>query len=57
MFAVIKKPDPVTVLRICHSGETAVIAARLENNSVSPPEMTNITAVALDDVGYEETFF
>jgi phosphohistidine phosphatase SixA len=57
MFAVIKKADPVRVLRTCGTKEAALIAAQLEKDKVPLPERNLITAVVLDDGGYVDILF
>ena len=57
MFAVIKKTDPIVVLRTCNTREAALIAAQLEKSKVEASERGSITAVAMDDGGYEDILF
>ena len=57
MFAVIRKDEPVTVLRTCSTKEGAIIAAQLEKEKVEVAERGSITAVAMDDGGYEDILF
>ena len=57
MFAVIRKDKPVTVLRTCSTKEGALIAAQLEKEKVEVAERGSITAVAMDDGGYEDILF
>ena len=52
VFAVIRKTDPVIILR-----EAALIAAQLEKNKVEAAERGTITAVVMDDGGYEDILF
>ena len=56
MFAVIDKKRN-TVLRTCNSKETAIIAAQLEKDKLPSNERPQITAVVLDDGGYEDILF
>ena len=56
MFAVIDK-ETNTVLRTCNTNETAIIAAQLEKDKLPSNERHQITAVALDDGGYEDIMF
>ena len=48
MFAVIRKDEPVIVLRTCSTKEAALIAAQLEKEKVDVAERGSITAVAMD---------
>ncbi len=57
MFAVIRKDEPVTVLRTCSTKEAALIAAQLEKEKVDVTERGSITAVAMDDGGFEDILF
>lgn len=57
MFAVIRKDEQVTVLRTCSTKEGAIIAAQLEKEKVEVAERGSITAVAMDDGGYEDILF
>ena len=57
MFAVIRKTDPIIVIRTCNSKEAALIAAQLEKSKVEAAERGNITAVVMDDGGYEDILF
>ena len=57
MFAVIRKTEPFTVLRTCRTKEAALIAAQLEKDRTPPAERGLITAVLLDDGGYEDILF
>ena len=57
VFAVIRKTDPVIILRPCSSREAALIAAQLEKNKVEAAERGTITAVVMDDGGYEDILF
>ncbi len=57
MFAVIRKTDPVVVLKICNTKEAAIIATQLEKSKVDVSERGIITAVAMDDGGYEDILF
>ena len=57
MFAVIKKTDPIIILRTCNTKETALIAAQLEKDEAETSERGIITAVAMDDGGYEDILF
>ena len=57
MFAVIRKDEPVTVLRTFSTKEAALIAAQLEKEKVEVAERGSITAVAMDDGGYEDILF
>ncbi len=57
MYAVIKKTEPVRILRTCSTKETALIAAQLEKDRVPLNERSLITAVTLDDGGYEDILF
>ena len=57
VFAVIKKTDPIIVLRTCNTREAALIAAQLEKDKVETSERGSITAVAMDDGGYEDILF
>ena len=57
MFAVIRKTEPFTVLRTCRTKEAALIAAQLEKDRTPPAERGLITAVVLDDGGYEDILF
>ena len=57
MFAVIRKDEPVTVLRTCSTKEAALIAAQLEKEKVGVTERGSITAVAMDDGGFEDILF
>ena len=56
MFAVIDKKTNA-VLRTCNTKETAIIAAQLEKDKLPSNERQQITAVALDDGGYEDIMF
>ncbi len=57
MYAVIRKTEPFRVLRICGSKEAAIIAAQLEKDKAPLNERSLITAVVLDDGGYEDIKF
>lgn len=57
MYAVIKKTDPITILRTCNTKEAALIAAQLEKDQVPVAVRNLITAVSLDDGGYEDILF
>ena len=57
MYAVIKKTDPVTILRTCNTREAAIIAAQLEKDKLPPAERSQVTAVSMDDGGYEDILF
>jgi hypothetical protein len=57
MFAVIRKDEPVTVLRTFSTKEAALIAAQLEKGKVDVTERGCIIAVAMDDGGYEDILF
>ena len=57
MFAVIRKDEPVTVLRTFSTKEAALIAAQLEKEKVDVTERGCITAVAMDDGEYEDILF
>lgn len=57
MFAVIKKTDPIVILRTCNTKETALIAAQLEKDNAEASERGIITAVVMDDGGYEDILF
>ena len=57
MFAVIRKSDPFTILKTCRTKEAALIAAQLEKDRTPPAERSLITAVVLDDGGYEDILF
>ena len=57
MFAVIRKTEPFTVLRTCGTKEAALIAAQLEKDRTPMAERYLITAVVLDDGGYEDILF
>ena len=54
MFAVIKKTDPIVILRTCNTKETALIAAQMEKDKAEASERGIITAVVMDDGGYED---
>ena len=56
MFAVIDKKTNA-VLRTCNTKETAIIAAQLEKDKLPSNERQQITAVALNDGGYEDIMF
>ena len=56
MFAAIDKRTN-TVLRTCNSKETAIIAVQLEKDKLPSNERPQITAVVLDDGGYEDIMF
>ena len=57
VFAVIRKTEPVTILRTCGTKEAALIAAQLEKDKIPVQERSQITAVVLDDGGYEDILF
>ncbi len=57
MYAVIKKTEPIAVLRTCNTKEAALIAAQLEKDKAPSAERSLITAVVMDDGGYEDILF
>ena len=56
MYAIISTAEDgsIDVLRTCHTKEAAIIAAQLEKDKVSPMKRRTITAVVMDDGGYQE---
>lgn len=57
MYAVIKKNDPIIVLRTCNTKEAALIATQLEKDKAPAVERGLITAVAIDESGYFDIKF
>ncbi len=57
MFAVIRKAEPVAILRTCSTLEAAIIAVQLEKDKAPVSERAAITAVVLDDEGYMDIVF
>lgn len=57
MFAVIKKTEPLTVLRTCGTKEAAMIAAQMEKEKAPLSERAQITAVIMDDGGNADILF
>ena len=57
MLAVIRKTEPVTILRTCGTKEAALIAAQLKKDKTPVQERSQITAVVLDEGGYEDILF
>ena len=57
MYAVIRKSNPIFVLQTCSTKEAAIIASQLEKEKAPVSERSGITAVVLDDEGYEDITF
>ncbi len=56
MYAVINKTTN-DILQTCNTKETAIIAAQLEKDKHPVAERGSITAVVMDDGGYEDITF